>query len=165
MKKIIRRFKSDYVSVKTGKKCSKFSFFRYHLPLISIPGMLLSFVLPPLGALLMVLAMLSMVFTCPIRLIKKMARPVFGFIKCGDFDDQRDDSLVFIAVFWALSFLLCWAVALFYMFVCPWKLTLNKFDSKFITKEEYNAIYEQQIIQQGIAMLEEQYGKDTAVAA
>jgi hypothetical protein len=46
------------------------------------------------------------------------------------------------------------------MFVCPWKLTLEKFDEKFIDRDEYNAMREQEIITNAKAILEEAYGAE-----
>ncbi len=147
MKKLIKRFKTDYVSVKTGKKCRRFTFFRYHFPLISIPALILAIFLPPVGMLLAVLAMLCLVFTCPIRLIKAMASPLMCLRPssiCEDDYGSDRANLIVLAISITFFFLVAWVVALFNMFVCPWRLTLGKFDEKFIAREDYEALLAQQ---------------------
>ncbi len=147
MKKLIKRFKTDYVSVKNGKRCRRFTFFRYHFPLISIPALILAIFLPPVGMLLAVMAMLCLVFTCPIRLIKAMASPLMALRPSNFCDDSYvSDKAYFIslAIGISLFFLAAWVVALFNMFVCPWRLTLKKFDEKFISREDYEALSAQQ---------------------
>lgn len=142
MKKLLKRFKTTYVSVETGKKCSKLNWFRYHSALLSIPGLLMFLVLPPVGGILLCMAMFSILLTCPIRLLTSMVRV---FKKLGvpmlETDSAFSDGVASMALAILLPllflFLVGWVMCIFNLFVCPWRFTLKKFDEKFIPLEDY----------------------------
>ena len=160
MKKFFKRFRNNYVSRKSGRSCSWFTFLRYHFAVLSIPGLLLAIFVPPVGMLIAVLAMLSVVFTCPIRLIKSMAKPLRALFPKVDLSLGFKAGLIAYAVCFGLFFLCGWVVALFYMFVCPWALTLKKFDEKFIDRDEYEKAREEEMINRVKANLEANYGRE-----